>query len=185
MFGMFKAKPVDKFSVMKHHVEVASIMRDGRPLFTSDTVRAYSKSHMEGQIFEIMFSTRSGAPYFVYYLCPDYYRAVVGSNGAGTFGGSHKTEEFRNAVSQQICNFLTQYLLKVHKIDARADIVSFSHNRAHTNVLTYVPLLADWYAIQHNDTEDENASEEKVEDIQNGSALITDFVAVTCLSPVR
>lgn len=138
---------------------------------------------MEGQIFEVAFATRSGAPYFAYYLCPDYYLAVAGSAGAASFGGPLKTEEFRTAVSLQIGAFVAQHLLKVLKIDARSDITSFSHNRVHTNVLTYVPSLHDWYAIQHNDSEDDNASERKVANVEKGIAKITDVVAIHELSP--
>lgn len=182
MFG-FGGQPASKFRVMGHDVEIASISSGGKILFTSDTIRAYPKTQLEGQIFEVLLTTRSGMPYFAYYLSPDYYYAVVGSAGIAAFGGPFKTEEFRTAVSQQAGLFVVQHLLKAHKIDARADITSFRHNRAHTNVLAYVPSLGDWYPIQHNDAEDEDACERKVSEVERGTAKITDVIAVHDLSP--
>lgn len=168
---------------MGHKVEVVSITRGGQLLYTADSVKAYPKSHLEGSIFEVRLSTGSGKPYFVYYLCPTYYFSTVGPAGAASFGGPHKTEEFRSTVSQQIAVFLVQYLHHAHQIDASKDINSFSHNRAHTNVLTYVASLKDWYAIQHNDSEDEDAAERKADQVNSGRAKITDVIAVTEQSP--
>jgi len=112
------------------------------------------------KIFEASFGTSSGNPYFTYYVCPDYYLATVGPAGAASFGGAGKTEKFRSTVSEQIASFLVQYLQHVFQVDARNDITSFHHNRDHTNVLTYVASLNNWHAIQHNDSEEDNASEQ-------------------------
>lgn len=183
MFGLFKKGPSSKFLVMGHGVDVVSISRDGKLLYTGDTVKAYPKSHMEGQILEISYSTRSGSPYFVYYLSPDYYFATVGPANASTFGGPLKTEEFRSTVSQQVLVFLIQYLHYAFKIDARRDITSFSHNRAHTNVLTYVTSLKEWFAIQHNDLEVEDAAERKAAEVNSGRKRITDVIAINEPSP--
>lgn len=168
---------------MGHDVDVALVIRDGDVLFTGDLLKAFPKSHMEGQIFEISFGTQSGKPYFVYYLCPDYYFSVVGPGGAASFGGPFKTEEFRSAVSQQIAAFLVQYLQHAFRVDARMDITSFSHNRAHTNVLAYVASLDNWYAIQHNDSEGDDASERKIELVNKGAAQIADVIAIDDPSP--
>lgn len=183
MFGLFKSKPSNKFKVMGHEVDVVSISRDGKVVFTGDTAKAYHMDHFEGQIFEVLFTTRTGNPYIVYYICPPYYFATVGPAGAAAFGGPFKTEEFRSAVSQQIGVFLVQYLRSARQIDARTDITSFRHNRAHTNVLAFVSSLNDWYAIQHNDVEDDDASERKVAQVNSGRIKITDVIAIDRLSP--
>lgn len=183
MFGLFKSKLSNKIKVMGHEVDVVSIIRDGKVLFTGDTAKAYPKTHLEGQIFEVHISTSSGNPYCVYYICQDYYFAVAGHAGTAAFGGPFRTEEFRSTVSQQICIFLVKYLLQELRIDARADIVSFSHNRAHTNVLAYVSLLGDWFPIQHNDSESDSASERKVALVNSGRASVADVIAVHGPSP--
>lgn len=168
---------------MGHDVDVVSVSRDGDVLFTGAAAKAFPKSHVEGQIFEVSFGTRSGNPYFVYYLCSDYYFATVGPAGAASFGGPLKTEEFRSLVSQQVATFLVQYLQHAFRLDARADITSFSHNRAHTNVLAHVASLDNWYAIQHNDSERDDASERKVALVNRGGAQIADVIAIDYPSP--
>jgi hypothetical protein len=183
MFGFSKKGPSSKLRAMGHDVDVVSVIRDGNVLFTGDVAKDFPKNHMEGQIFEISFATQSGNPYFVYYLCPDYYFAAVGPAGAASFGGSHKTEKFRLDVSQQIAAFLVQYLQHAFRVDARMDLASFSHNRAHTNVLAYVPSLNNWYAIQHNDSEGDDASERKVALVERGAAQIADVIAIDYPSP--
>jgi hypothetical protein len=183
VFGFFEKRPSSSLRVMGHDVNVVSITRDAEVLYTGAIVRTYAKDRLEGQILEISFGTRSGNPYFVYYLCPDYYFAVALPSGAASFGGPQKTEEFRSAVSQQIALFLVQYLQNALQIDARADITSFSHNSANTNVLAYVASLSGWYPIQHNNTEGEDASEEKVAQVDSGTAMIADVIAVDYPSP--
>lgn len=183
MFGFRRKGPTSQFGVMGRRVDVVSIIRDGKVLFTGDVAKAFPKIHMEGQIFEVCLATRSGNPYFIYYICPDYYYAMVGAAGLASFGGAMKTEEFRSSVSQQVAAFLIQLLQHAFQIDARMDITAFSHNRAHTNVLSYVSSLDDWYAIQHNDAEDDEASKRKVALVNRGDALITDVIAIHRLSP--
>lgn len=183
MFGLFGKGPSSKFVVMGHEVDVVSICRDGVVLFTGGAANAFPKSHLEGQIFEVSFAAQSGNPYFVYYLCPDYYSAVVGPLGSESFGGPFKTEQFRTNVSQQIAAFLVQYLKSALRVDARREIRSFSHNRAHTNVLAYVASLDNWFAIQHNDSEGDDASERKVALVNTGGARIADVIATDYPSP--
>jgi hypothetical protein len=183
MFDLFKSRLSNKLQVMGHEVDVVSIVRDGEVIFTGDTAKAFKKNHLEGQIFEILFSTRSGNPYCVYYLCEDYYFAVAGHAGTAAFGGPFKTQEFRSSAAQQIGIFLVKYLLKELGIDVRADIVSFSHNRAHTNVLAYVSSLGGWYPIQHSESESDSASEQKVAQVNSGRAPVTDFIAIYSPSP--
>ena len=180
MFGFLKSGLKNKLKVMGHSVEVALICRDGRVLFCSDGVKSYSKDHLEGAIFEVAFRTRSGNPFFAYYLCPDYYFAVVGHQ-TGAFGGVGKTEQFRQVVSQEICAYLVKSLQ--HTGIDPTSICSFSHNRAHTNVLAYVASLNEWHAIQHSNAEDDDASERKVAWVNSGRAEISDVVAVHDLSP--
>lgn len=167
---------------MGHDVEVGIITRDGKLLFTSDSLKAYNRNHLEGQVFEVMLRTKSGSPYFAYYLCQDYYIAVAGSSPR-EFGGPLKTEAFRSAVSEEIALFVSKQMKFAHKVDAGRDIVSFSHNRVHTNVLAYVSSLGDWYAIQHHDGESEDATEMKVAQVNAGRATIAQVTATMALSP--
>lgn len=183
MFGFFKKTELGGINVMGHKVNVLSVIRDGKILFTGDVAKSYEKSHFEGKIFEVSLQTNSGNPYFAYYICDDYYLAVAMPGSSKTFGGPNKTEEFRSNVSQQIAIFVVKFLHQHHGIDASRDIVSFSHNRAHTNVLTYVSSLGDWYPIQHSDLEGDDASEVKAESVNRGNAHITDVIAVYEPSP--
>lgn len=183
MFGKLFKKPQPGLVVGGHPVDVLSILRDGRILHTSDTVRTFSKTHLEGQIFEVLFGTRSGLPYFAYYLCPPYYLAAVGPAGANAFGGHHRTEQFRMGVSQAIAKFIAETVRAKFGVEVASDISNFSHNKAHTNVLTYVSSLDGWFPIQHHDGEDENAAERKVSFVNSGVAPIQDFLARDSLSP--
>lgn len=180
MFGLFQPR---KLRVMGHDVEVVSILRDGQLLYTSEKVKALPADHLEGQILEVALFTKSGAPYFAYYLCSDYYFATTTPAGTAEFGGAAATEEFRSVVSQHIAAFVVQHLRKSRQIDAASDIVSFSHNRVHTNVLAHVRSLSAWYPVQHNDNEDIDATERKVRQVNSGLANITDFIAVDEMSP--
>lgn len=169
---------------MGHDVEVALITRNGKTLFVSDTVNSYAKSHFEGQIFEVMLRTRLGLPYFAYYTCLDYYVSVA-TNDAKAFGGNAKTEEFRTAVSNEIAVFTAKQLKASHGIDAAREIASFSHNRAHTNVLAYVSSLGEWCAIQHNDDEGDDATATKVVQVNAGRSTKAQVTAVMRPSPTR
>ena len=101
----------------------------------------------------VAFVCKSGSPYFACYTCPDYYFAVAAPGGFASFGGPFETEKFRSAVSQTIGTFLVKCLKDTLKVDASQEIVSFSHNRAHTNVLAYISSMGSWAPIQHNDAD--------------------------------
>lgn len=180
---MTHTAPDQKFLVMEHEVEVVSIIRNGVLYYTGDTVNLWNRNHKEGQIFEVAIITDSGNPYFVYYKCKDYYFAVAGPGGIQSFGGPLKTEQFRTAVSHRIALFLVEQMRHAHGIDAAKEVSTFSHNRMHTNVLAYVAGLGNWYPIQHNDAEDDDATESKVEAVNSGRAFLTDVVAMTESSP--
>jgi hypothetical protein len=193
MFSFFKKEPSgerapsSKLRVMGHDLDVVSITRNGKILFTGEVARNFPKDHLEGKVLEIAFRTGSGRPYFAYYLCHDYYCAVTLPGGAGYFGSpieaALKAEEFRSTVSQAIMAFLVGYLKSALKIDASRDVASFSHNRAHTNTLSYVASLDDWFPIQHNDSESDDASERKVAAVNGGRCSIAEVIAVDQLSP--
>lgn len=183
MFGLFKKEASGKLRVRGHDVEVVSITRGGKVLFTGDVVRKYPKGHFEGKIVEVGLFCASGSPYFAYYICPEYYFAVVAPGGSASFGGSTETEKFRSEVSQAIAGFLINFLKSSRNKDVRREIVSFSHNRAHTNTLAYVSSIDEWLPIQHNDGERDDASERKVAAVNNGQIDIVDVIAVDHLSP--
>src|SRR3546814_4721994 len=108
------------------------------------TARTFPKEHVEPRIIEIMFGTHSGSPIFAYYLCPAYHAAAVGPAGAAAFGGHHRTEQFRMAVSESIARFLIVTLQHHHNLQLRYEIASFTHNRAGTNVFAFVASHAAW-----------------------------------------
>ncbi|WP_157971265.1 hypothetical protein [Pseudogemmobacter bohemicus] len=183
MFGLFRKEAQSKLRVMGHDLEVISITRDGQILFTGESARRFPKDHFEGKIMEIAFLCKSGSPYFAYYTCTDYYFAVAAPGGSASFGGPLETEKFRSAVSQAIGAFLIKFLKDSLKIDASREIVSFSHNRVHTNVLAYVSSIGNWAPIQHNDTEDDETSERKVAAVDSGRIKLLDVIAVNEVSP--
>lgn len=183
MFGFFKKGRTGNIRVMGHDLDVLSITRNGKVIYTSELTKDYKKDHLEGKIFEVSFPTRSGSPYFAYYLCEKYYLAVVHPGNAASFGGPNKTDDFRSAASQSIAAFLINYLKSSFQINASKDIISFSHNRAHTNVLAYVKSLDNWYPIQHSESEDDDASERKAAGVNRGHLDITNVIAVDESSP--
>lgn len=182
MFEFFKKETSSKLRVMGHDLDVISITRNGKILFTGEIARNYPKDHFEGKILEIAFVCKSGNPYFAYYTCPDYYCAVVAPDGSASFGGSFEPEKFRSAVSQAIGAFLVKRLKKSLNVDASREITSFSHNRIHTNTLAYVSSIGGWVPIQHNDTEGDDASERKVAALNTGRLEVSDVIAVESLS---
>ncbi|MGX0879423.1 hypothetical protein ACSSV4_004132 [Roseovarius sp. MBR-154] len=183
MFGLFKKDTRSKLRVMGHDLEVVSITRGGKILFTGEAARKFPKDHFEGKIMEVAFVCKSGSPYFAYYTCPDYYFAVAGPGGSASFGGAFEIEKFRLAVSQAICVFVVKCLKDTLKVDAGREIVSFSHNRAHTNVLAYISSMGSWAPIQHNDAEGDDASERKAAAVDSGRVKLSDVIAVNELSP--
>jgi hypothetical protein len=183
VFGLFKKDIQNKLSVMGHDLEVVSITRGGKILFTGEAARNFPKDHFEGTIMEVAFVCKSGNPYFAYYTCPDYYFAVAAPGGSASFGGPFETEKFRSAASQAIGVFVAKYLKDTLKIDAGREIVSFSHNRAHTNVLAYISSIGSWAPIQHNDAEGDDASERMAAAVDSGRVKLTDVIAVHELSP--
>lgn len=182
MFKRFNKKVPSRLKVMGHNLDVVSITRDGSILFTGEVAKKYGKDHLEGKIFETAFRCKRGNPYFAYYVCPKYYTAVAGFGG-GSISDVMFAEEFRTAASQAVGAFLVKCLRQTLKLRADQEIVSFSHNRAHTNVLAYVSSIDAWAPVRHNDTEDEDASERKVAAVNAGRAQISDVISVGDLSP--
>src|SRR3546814_1829513 len=109
-FCFFKQKTAYEMRISDWSSDVCSsdLIRDGKVLLTSRTARTFPKDHVEPRIIEIMFGTHSGSPIFAYYLCPAYHAAAVGPAGAAAFGGHHRTEQFRMAVSESIARFRSE-----------------------------------------------------------------------------
>ena len=182
MLGLFRKKIDDVLSCQGREITIVSVMRDARILYTGSLVDTFEPSLLEGKIFEVAFETRSGNPFFVYYLCPEYY-AEVALGGAGTLNAARLAEDFRTKASQTIVQFLVRYMQRYHRTDISADIVSFSHNRAHTNVLAYVEHLQNWYPIQQASHEPDDAIERKVDRVNRQELDIAYVVAMSDLSP--
>ena len=168
---------------MGYDLNVLSITRNGKILFTNELIKNQPKHHLEGRIFEVAFICKSGNPYFAYYVCPEYYSVVAGPGNWGSFEKSAKFDKFRSIVSLAIKPFLVNQLKNSHKLNPGREIISFSHNRKHTNVLAYVPLIGDWAPIQHNDTESSDAAERKVANVNNGRLQLSDVIAIDEISP--
>jgi hypothetical protein len=183
LFGFFKKKHSSAITVSGKTALVVSITRNGEVLYTDDAVKKYPRDHLEGKVFEVSFPTQSGNPYFAYYLCDEYYVEVTNPNIQGTMQMAMGTSAFRSEVSQKMGLFVAQYLKSALGIDASKEIVNFSHNRAHTNVLAYIESLDDWYPIQHCDAEGDDASELKASKVNRGVLTASEVIAVTDLSP--
>ena len=171
---------------MEYNLDVLSITRNGKILFTNELIKNYPKYHLEGRIFEVAFICRSGNPYFTYYVCPEYYSVVAGLGNWVSFENFEKCakfDKFRSTVSLAIKPFLVNQLKSTHQLRLGREIISFSHNRRHTNVLAYVSLIGDWAPIQHNDTERSDAAERKVADVNNGRLHLSNVIAIDKISP--
>jgi hypothetical protein len=79
--------------------------------------------------------------------------------------------------------YLVLHLMKTTGNDIRHPQMSFSHNRIHTNVISYVESLKNWYPIQQSSEESDSASERKVAKINQGKIDITDVIAIHEPSP--
>jgi len=77
VFGLFKKETQSKLRVMGHDLEVMSITRGGKILFTGEAAQKFPEDHFEGTMMEVALVCKSGTPYFAYYTCPDYYFAVA------------------------------------------------------------------------------------------------------------
>src|SRR3546814_13935609 len=125
---LFK-KSSDELIVGGHSFDVLSVIRDRKVLLTSRTARTFPKDHVEPRIIEIMFGTHSGSPIFAYYLCPAYHAAAVEPAGAAAFGGHHRTEQFRMAVSESIASFLNVTIQHHPNLPLSYEIESLPQNQ--------------------------------------------------------
>lgn len=167
-------------------VSVLLITQSGKIVMESDSLRNRPRDWLGGQAIEVMISHPNLDPYFIYYENNDYYLRMA-SNGSrvsiADFEKVQDAETYRNIVSQALCMYLIIYIIRNQGTDIRHPQMSFSHNRIHTNVIAYVEKLDSWYPIQHSSEESDFATELKVDQVNRGTADITDVIAVHEPSP--
>lgn len=167
--------------VMGRNVQVALIMRDAKVLHSGDVLNSYPKDFWQGQVIEVAFATRSGNPYFVYYICEEYYFSVPGGammSIADLANSDPNPSEFRNTVSNQLAVFLVQLIAQKYGEDIRSELASFSHNTVDTNVLAYVESLGEWYPIQSSAADSEADFNRKLNLANTEPDRISELIAV-------
>lgn len=188
MFGFFKrnnggAKPIrNRISVMGHDVDLMMAIVDGEVIYLSPELEHGDRNEFHGSVFEVALRRTEASPILLYYRCNDYYVAVVTGMSA-EFGGPQGTSTFRSVVSQNLSVLLGQILRQRGQLDLMRNVVSFSHNQKHTNVLSYVERLGQWYPIQAHEGEHEEAAIHKVRQVNASQRNITDVIAINDLSP--
>ena len=85
-----------------------------------------------------MISRPGMEPFFIYYETSEYYSMmVVGVD----LNSAQKWSNYRSEVSVELCKFLVAYMGETHGKDIRHQAMQFSHNKIHTNVVTYIDKL--------------------------------------------
>jgi len=189
MFGIFKKREsqadleykqvMDVLEELK--VSVLLITQSGEIVMVADSLRSRPRDWLGGNVMEVMISRPGLDPYFIYYENDTYYYSVAG--GATSLPGFRNYESYRSTVSQALSMYLVLYLMKTRGQDIRHPQMSFSHNRIHTNVIAYVQRLRNWYPIQHGSEEPEDATDDKVEQVNTGNIDIAEVIATYKLSP--
>lgn len=157
------------------------IMQSAKIIYKSDKLNNMTKDWFGGSVIEVMVSIPTEESFFIYYENEDYYYEMA--NGIQSISLNINGDDYRNNASIALCRFLIAYIYENYGKDIRHPQMQFSHNRIHTNVIAYVERLGEWYPIQHNSSEDDDATERKVSRINNRQSDVRDFVAIDRLSP--
>lgn len=181
MFKRFKpTRPSNTITGLEFSAEVLLIMRSSKILMTSASLAEKEKSHLDGAVFEIMVKMQEGDPFFVYYKCDEYYWLA---QQQVSISDAFKGPKWRTEVSEKIMVFLAKYISYSLKENIGPLMTSYHHNAKHTNVIAYIEKLDEWYPIRHNDSESEDITELRVSDVNTGIADVSQFVAISDLSP--
>ena len=165
--------------ITKLNATVLLIMQSAKIVMTSKTLKKRPKKWLGGAVLEVMISRPGMDPFFIYYENSEYYsKMVVGVD----LNSAQKWSNYRSEMSVELCKFLVAYMAETHGKDIRHQAMQFSHNKIHTNVVTYIDKLKGWYPIQHGATENDNATNNKIALINEG-ADVSEFVAMHRLSP--
>jgi hypothetical protein len=160
--------------------EILLVTRSGKVLMTSESLECENREHLDGKIFEIMVKMCDGDPFFIYYKCEEYYFLLM---RPGSILEAQSAQQWRTDVSEKALVFLREFILHTAQKDIGPSMVSYHHNAKHTNVAAYVERLDGWYPIQQNDSDHEDTTELKVVAVNNGSSEISQFIAISDLSP--
>lgn len=190
MFGLFDRKKKSQNESVQAKVvrpledmgaSVLLITHNGQLVMVADSLKNKPRDWYGGQVMEVAINVPGTSPYFIYYENETYYFKMA--QGLQPLSGAQDFSEYRSIVSQNLCMFLVAHLFKVSGKDIRHPQMSFSHNRIHTNVVAYVNRLNNWYPIQHNSEEPDEATEQKVAQVNSGSLEISQVIAVDGPSP--
>lgn len=189
MFGIFKKRKSQEDQAWENigtalermGASILLITQSGEIVMASEALKSKPRGWLGGQVVEVMIRHPTLAPYFIYYENEDYYFAMAG--GQQSLSNFSDSGEYRSNVAQMLCMYLVLHLLKAKGKDIRHPEMSFSHNRIHTNVVAYVERHNNWYPIQQNAEEPEDATEIKVAGVNRGVIEITDVIAISAPSP--
>lgn len=191
MFGFFKkrntqvsdAKKQIDATLKQMGASVLLITQSGKIVMTAEALRGKPHDWLGGQAIEVMITSPSSDPYFIYYENEGYYFEMAKNGSRQSLSNLQDYGAYRSNVSQALGMFLVIYLMEEKGKDIRNPKMSFSHNRIHTNVIAYVKKLNDWYPIQHSSEEDDFATERKVNGVNSGLMSIFDVIAIHRTSP--
>jgi hypothetical protein len=172
--------PSSMLTNLDFSAEILLVTRSGKVLMTSKSLECESREHLDGKVFEVMVKMRDGDPFFIYYKCEDYYFLLM---RPGSILEAQSAQQWRTDVSEKALVFLREFTLHTAQKDIGPSMVSYHHNAKHTNVAAYVERLDGWYPIQQNDSDHEDTTELKVVAVNNGSSEISQFIAISDLSP--
>ncbi len=172
--------PTSMLTDLDFPAEILLVTRSGKVLLTSESLERESREHLDGKIFEIMVKMRDGDPFFTYYKCEEYYFLLM---RPGSILEAQSAQQWRTDVSEKALVFLREFIFHTTQKDIGPSMVSYHHNAIHTNVAAYVERLDGWYPIQQNDSDHEDTTELGVVAVNNGSSEISEFIAISNLSP--
>lgn len=172
--------PANALTGLEYPAEILLVTQSGKALMTSESLARENHAHMDGAVFEIMVKMRNGVPFFIYYKCEEYYFMLM---QPGSILEAQKAEQWRAEVSRKALEFLREFILQATQEDIGPRMISYHHNAKHTNVVAYVERLDGWYPIQQSENDHEDTTELRVAAVNSGTSSISEFIAVSDLSP--
>ncbi|WP_288896169.1 hypothetical protein [uncultured Delftia sp.] len=194
MFGIFKKRETEVEQAQREIAEalqqigarVLLITQSGNILMVSESLQSRPSDWFGGQAIEVMVTHPNLDPFFVYYENDDYYFKMARNGSRVSIADAQKAndaETYRSNISQMLCMYVVLFIMKTQGKDIRHPQMSFSHNRIHTNVIAFVKRLSNWYPIQHSDQEPDSATEQKINQINQGTLDIRSVIAIHKISP--
>ncbi len=165
---------------LEFSADILLVMKSGEIIMTSESLSSNGKDYLDGAVFEVMVKMREGDPFFVYYKCDEYYWLA---QQQVSIIDAQKGPKWRTSISEKIMVFLMEYIFYSSQENIGPMMVSYHHNGKHTNVVAYIEKLNEWYPIQQSDSDHEDTAEISVSAINEGTAVVSQFVAISNLSP--